>query len=174
MIDFKNINYLKIGNDRQKRAYRTLKEYQLFEKLKLYQPILTGTVPIDIDIPESDLDIICRCENHKNFSKFLQQEFSSFKNFKSNTKRYDNIETTICRFSTQYFPIEIFAQNIDTVQQNAYKHMIIEYKLLNKMGDSFKENIRYLKLEGIKTEPAFALLLKLEGDPYKELLNYEI
>lgn len=57
MIDFTTIAYLKLGTPRQKRAYAVLKALRIFENLKQYNPILMGTIPIDIDIdlPESDL-----------------------------------------------------------------------------------------------------------------------
>ncbi|WP_394370273.1 DUF4269 domain-containing protein [Zobellia barbeyronii] len=55
---------------------------QILEKLKEYNPILTGTIPIGIDLPESDLDIICYCKDHSTFSFFLQQEFSHKEGFK--------------------------------------------------------------------------------------------
>jgi hypothetical protein len=59
MIDFTTIDYLKEGNDRQKKAYEVLLKYKIFEKLSNYSPLLAGTVPIEIDIEGSDLDIIC-------------------------------------------------------------------------------------------------------------------
>ncbi|WP_343643838.1 DUF4269 domain-containing protein [Chryseobacterium sp.] len=58
MPDFTRIDYLKDGNERQKRAYEILTKYRVFEKLKDYSPILAGTVPIEIDIKGSDLDLI--------------------------------------------------------------------------------------------------------------------
>ncbi|RZL37072.1 MAG: DUF4269 domain-containing protein, partial [Pedobacter sp.] len=67
MIDFQDISYLKNGNERQKSAYQTLIKYQIFEKLSGFNPLLAGTIPIDIDIPESDLDIICYWQNVTDF-----------------------------------------------------------------------------------------------------------
>lgn len=58
MIDFTEIDYLKNGNERQKKAYEILTKYRILEKMKDYSPILAGTVPIEIDIKGSDLDII--------------------------------------------------------------------------------------------------------------------
>jgi len=69
------------------------------------------------------------------------------------------------------FPIEIFAQNKPTIEQNAYRHMIAEYKILQEKGEEFKEKIIDLKKKGIKTEPAFGMLLGLEN-PYEDLLKF--
>jgi hypothetical protein len=47
--------------------------------------------------------------------------------------------------------------------------MIIEHHLLVKIPQVREEIIR-LKEKGIKTEPAFAQIFGLVGDPYDELL----
>lgn len=171
--NFKNIAYLNHGNQRQKLAFYELNHYKILEKLKKYNPILTGTIPIEIDIAESDLDIICECKNHAEFLAYLQQEFSTFKNFKVHTTLQNNIAATIAEFKTEHFLIEIFGQDIPTTKQNAYRHMVVEHHILQKRGVDFKQQIRELKVSGIKTEPAFAKLLGLKGDPYVALLELE-
>ena len=70
------------------------------------------------------------------------------------------------------FVFEIFGQNLPTEEQNAYRHMIKEHSILLEKGEEFRKQIIALKLRGIKTEPAFADLLGLEGDPYKAILDY--
>jgi hypothetical protein len=49
--------------------------------------------------------------------------------------------------------------------------MIAEYKILQEEGEEFKQKIIELKKQGIKTEPAFGILLGLEN-PYEDLLKY--
>ncbi|MPT30493.1 MAG: DUF4269 domain-containing protein, partial [Chryseobacterium sp.] len=49
MIDFTTVNYLKEGNERQKRAYEVLVKHKIFEELSDYSPLLAGTIPIEID-----------------------------------------------------------------------------------------------------------------------------
>ncbi|QCR22318.1 DUF4269 domain-containing protein [Pontibacter sp. SGAir0037] len=58
-MNCENIEYLKNGNSRQKQAYCILSEKGILSKLKIFDPILVETIPIDIDIENSDLDIIC-------------------------------------------------------------------------------------------------------------------
>lgn len=48
--------------------------------------------------------------------------------------------------------------------------MIAEYRILKERGEDFKQKIIQLKQQGMKTEPAFGLLLGLEN-PYKDLLK---
>lgn len=173
-IDFTNIEYLKSGNERQKQAHKELKELKVFEILEIYTPILTGTIPIEIDLSESDLDIICQCKNHSEFSKLLTEIFAQKKGFILESSCNNGIESTLARFKTDSFEVEIFGQDIPTKKQNAYRHMLVEYNILNKKGIEFKSNIKKLKQEGFKTEPAFAKLLGIQGNPYEELLIFKI
>ncbi|WP_316932443.1 DUF4269 domain-containing protein [Cellulophaga baltica] len=172
-MNFRNIEYLKSGNERQKLAFSEIKKYKVLEKLKKYNPILAGTIPIEIDVPESDLDIICECQNHSEFKAYLLDQFSQKKDFKVYSILQNDIESTIAEFKTENFLFEIFGQNIPTERQDAYRHMIIERNILEEKGFEFKQKVKDLKSSGIKTEPAFAKLLGLEGDPYIELLKLE-
>lgn len=172
--NFRNIEYLKYGNKRQKLAFDDIKKHKIFEILERYNPILTGTIPIGIDLPESDLDIICECKNHSEFKAHLSREFSKKRDFKVYSKEQCGVESTIAEFKTDSFLFEIFGQNIPTEKQNAYRHMLIENRILNEKGIDFKQKIKKLKSDGLKTEPAFAELLGLKGDPYTELLKLEI
>ena len=172
-MNFRTIEYLKSGNERQKLAFSEIKKHKVLEKLKKYNPILTGTIPIEIDVPESDLDIICECQNHSEFKAYLLDQFSQKKDFKVYSILQNDIESTIAEFKTENFLFEIFGQNIPTERQDAYRHMIIERNILEEKGFEFKQKVKDLKSSGIKTEPAFAKLLGLEGNPYIELLKLE-
>ena len=59
MTDFTKIEYLKNGNQKQVLAYKILSEYKVLANIAEFDPILVGTIPINIDIENSDLDIIC-------------------------------------------------------------------------------------------------------------------
>lgn len=172
MIDFTKIDYLKNGNERQRRAFELLTKHRIFEKLKEYSPILAGTVPIEIDIAGSDLDLIFEVDlrfeedflDDLMWSKFIPDDVRV---------EYPIINGEKCitlNFMLEEFPVEIFGQNKPTTQQNAYLHMIAEHKILLEKGEEFKQKIIELKKQGIKTEPAFGILLGLEN-PYEDLLK---
>lgn len=173
MNKFLNITYLKTGSKRQQQAYKELIDLEIMEKLALYKPLLAGTIPIGIDILTSDLDIICSCANHSVFSTDLINLFGNQANFMIATKWVKDIKTTIATFKGAVFPIEIFGQEIPSKDQDAFKHMLIEHKILKEKDRIFTEQIIALKKSGLKTEPAFAKLLGLKGNPYQELLNYD-
>jgi hypothetical protein len=166
MNHFLNIHYLKRGNARQQKVYELLQKTQIMKKLSIYQPILVGTIPIGIDLESSDLDIICEVKNEVTFQKHLQAMFKSYPCF-CQKKKANYVVATFHYKDTQ---IEIFGQNVPTIKQNGYRHMLIEHRLLTILGPTFKSNLKTLKKNGLKTEPAFIKLLNIDGDPYKELL----
>lgn len=171
---FKNIEYLKNGNSKQQKSYMILKEINIFNALKEFYPILVGTIPIGIDIDKSDLDIVCKI-NHQNLKEFKEiviKKFSKFKNFNLKDTFIDN-HVLVINFFVKDIEIEIYASQLDSILTNGYKHMIVEERILKIANKSFKKEIIRLKKAGMKTEPAFARVLKLEGNPYNELLKFE-
>lgn len=174
MIEFTNIEYLKNGNQKQIQAFDVLTQNKILLNLAEFDPILVGTIPINIDIENSDLDIICYWKNKKDFTEKLNSLFGKENKFTIRETLIDNKESIIVNFKIDGFEIEIFGQNIQTKNQNGYKHMLIEYEILQSNDESFRLEIIKLKQNGYKTEPAFAFLLGLKGNPYKELLVYKI
>ncbi|MDR6195291.1 DUF4269 domain-containing protein [Siphonobacter sp. SORGH_AS_0500] len=172
-MNFETIEYLKSGNNRQKKAYQVLSTYQIFEKLSAYDPLLVGTIPLAIDIENSDLDVICCFTEQQEFRETVTRLFQSEKDFKIWDNNRLESEAVVASFRIDSFELEVFGQHIPTRQQLGYRHMIIEYKILHERGEDFRQEIITLKKQGIKTEPAFAKLLALEGNPYQELLKFE-
>ncbi|WP_027387705.1 DUF4269 domain-containing protein [Chryseobacterium gregarium] len=171
MTDFTTIDYLKAGNQKQKRAYDILGKYRIFEILKDYYPVLAGTIPIEIDIEGSDLDIICQFKDEDDFTELLRRYFKEYKGFSLEKITANGENSVVSNFMLEEFPIEIFGQNKPTTNQNAYLHMVAEYTILQEKGEEFKQKIIELKKKGIKTEPAFGMVLNLEN-PYKDLLKF--
>ena len=160
-----------MGNAKQKDAYKTLKKIQIIETLKDFDPILVGTVPIDIYLPESDLDIICEVYDFDRFEEIVTDKFGNNDNFKCYRRTINGLPRFVSNFTCDGWLIEIFAQVIPTIQQNGFKHMSVEDRILNILGDSGRLLIKKLKNIGLKTEPAFARMLKLKGDPYELLIK---
>lgn len=170
---FDNIEYLNVGTEQQQIVYGLLREARLFDLLAPYDPLLVGTVPIDIAIASSDLDIICYASDLEEFCRFAQQHFSWRESFRLSKSIINMVPTILVYFMLAGFEVELFAQDVPSKLQNGYRHMIIEYEILSHHDENFRQRILALKLAGVKTEPAFAQLLGLEGDPYEGLLNYK-
>ena len=173
MIDFKNISYLKNGNQKQQLAFEVLTKYKILENLAEYNPILVGTIPINIDIKNSDLDVVCYWKNKFDFIEKIKRLFEKESKFTIREIVIEGQESVVSNFIIADFEIEIFGQNIPTELQNGYKHMIIEDQILRSRDENFRLEIIKLKEKGIKTEPAFGLLLGLNGNVYKELLDFK-
>jgi hypothetical protein len=172
--DFKNIEYLKSGSPIQRIGYSILIESKILYHLKSFGPVLTGTLPLDLFIEgKSDLDIICQSADLLTVEKILLNRYGKQPRFSIDHKEIRQIHSLICRFVFKDFPFEIFCQPLPVAQQHGYRHMVVEYKLLLQHGENFRNEILRLKKQNIKTEPAFARLLGLEGDPYDALLNLE-
>ncbi len=168
---FDSIDYLKKGNQRQMAAHHALATLRIFEVLKEYQPILTGTIPLAVDLPSSDLDIICSADDVESFQFRTQREFGHLNDFKVRKSQVSNAPCLVANFKHHDFDIELFCQSIPTKSQNAYLHMLVEHRLLSFAHKSARQEIRNLKAKGLKTEPAFAQLFHLAGDPYQALLD---
>ena len=168
---WKDINYLSKGNDTQIKVNLILKDHGIMDRLQKYCPILVGTVPIEINVAGSDLDIICAVHDFDQFEEELNNFFSMYPEFTTVRRTVDGIERIKANFICENWPIEIFGQAIPTTNQNGYKHMIIEARLLSLYGKEFRKRIIDLKSSGIKTEPAFAQELQLEGNAFEELLK---
>ncbi len=170
-INFQNPAYLARGNARQRRAYRALQSLGVFRILRAYTPILDGTIPLGIDIRGSDLDIICAARDLDAFARAVTDAFGARPGFHIQREVVKGIESVIANFDYGGFPIEIFGQPKPAREQNAYRHMLVEARLLEIGGERARRAIRKMKRAGLKTEPAFARYFNLQGDPYEELLR---
>jgi hypothetical protein len=172
-MKFDNIEYLKHGNAKQRQVYHLLTRECIMLALLVFEPILVGTIPIRVDINSSDIDIICCFSDKEQFSETLRKLFGDKVGFQLAEHHGQDTSAIVISFSIGSFQIEVFGQNVPTRQQLAYRHMLIEHRLLQQKGESFRQSVIDLKRKGFKTEPAFAHLLGLEGDPYTGLLIYE-
>lgn len=162
---------LESGNPRQRAVHRLLKSLNILNQLADFTPILAGTIPIDVDIPSSDLDIICSAKKLDVFATKVTELYGHLGDYKIESFVINTEPTVIARFAYDDFEFELFAQAIPSAKQNAVIHMLAEAKLLSVASDIAQEDIRTLKLSGVKTEPAFAEVFELEGDPFEVILQ---
>jgi hypothetical protein len=168
MSKFLNIEYLRSGNEVQQNVYRILEETRILSILSDFEPILTGTIPIEINIANSDIDIICNVNDFEAFSSIVKDSFSLYRSF---SEKIDK-DCYVAGFEYSGFLIEIYGERRSTISQNAYRHMLIEHRILDIAGEPFREKVIELKKQGYKTEPAFGLILNLQN-PYEDLLGLE-
>lgn len=170
---FKMLSYLKSGNGIQRRAHDAIAELNLFRDLAGYTPVLCGTVPIAIDVAGSDLDVIMEVHDFARYMDEIKRRYGNLEGFRMKESTVKGVPAVIANFRFRSFDFELFAQPVPVEEQDAYRHMLIEYHLLNTHPD-MRQEIIGLKENGWRTEPAFARVLGLTGDPYDELLAYGV
>ena len=171
MSVFDRIEYLREGTARQRLAYRTLSDLGIFDVLAKYCPVLAGTVPIDLDVESSDLDIVCEAHDLDTFEKDVAEAYGRFAEFEIHRTESMGVPASVVNFRTEHFPVQIFAQGLPVARQRAYRHMIAEARLLRLAGEGARRALRALRRQGVKTEPAFGEYFRLEGDPYDKLYD---
>jgi hypothetical protein len=166
-----DLTYLNRGSERQRDAFRVLIELDLFSVLAEFDPVLAGTFPLGIEIPTSDLDVLCYAEDLETFAEVVTAAYGDQTDFEIRQREKNEVPTVICAFQVRNIPVELFAQPRPTAEQNAYRHLVAEARLLREGGEEAVRAIRDLKLEGMQTEPAFGRYFCLSDDPYEKLLT---
>lgn len=175
MRDWHNPDYLQHGTPRQQQAHAALSRLGILAALQPYGPVLAGTIPLAIDVPDSDLDLICDVAEAAQpaFETLLRQHYGNLPEFRLRHTRWQEMPTVVCGFRAEGFAWEVFAQPRPARQQQAVRHMQVEYAVLQAGGEAWQRAVHRLRRQGLKTEPAFAQLLQLPGDPYAALLTLE-
>lgn len=173
--EWNSLHYLRTGSPRQQRAYATLEASGLWRLLSAFNPVLAGTVPLGIDLASSDLDVLCEVPTvaQEAFGELLRAHFGAQPGFKLARRGIGGHDTTVCSFRYEAEEIEVFGQALLVAQQHGWRHLLVERAVLAAGGEAWRKAVHALKQQGLKTEPAFARLLGLPGDPYATLLALE-
>lgn len=140
----------------------------VLDALNAFDPHVAGTPPLGLDLPGSDIDILCHAPDAGAFEAVLRGAFSARPGFA--VRRWSDQVTVIATFTAQGWPFEIFGQPLPVAQQQGWRHFQVERTLLAMGGDPFRAAVMAYRRDGLKTEPAIAAVLGLEGDPYRALL----
>lgn len=145
----------------------------LWRALTPFGPVLGGSLPLGIDRVDSDLDILCQSEDHFAIHAALRKVLGPDHPIEDWAPRVQP-PAHVYTFSYCGLTIEVFVQDVLAQRQVAFRHMLIEGRLLKLGGPEFVADIRRLKEEGRSTEAAFAEALGLDGeDPYRAVLQLE-
>lgn len=171
---FNDLSYLEKGTPLQRKSYALIHNHQIMQALHEFNPILIGTIPIDIAVWNSDLDIACEVYDLDKFERKCHENFEKHNGYSFKVETVRGIEVGIANFKIDDMFLEVYGEGRPVPEQYGYRHLLIEARILEIFGEDFKKQIISLKEQGMKTEPAFAKLLKIKGDPYEGLLNYNI
>ena len=149
-----------------------LDELNLLAKLARFEPMVIGTPPLEIDIASSDIDVACTATDLEKFAADITARFASMQDFAIEKVTVFPDPAVRAAFLSHGWEIELFCQSLPIRQQHGVRHFHIEKRLL-EIEPALRAKVLHLKQAGHKTEPAFATLLQLDGDPYAAMLGLE-
>jgi uncharacterized protein len=171
-IKFHHLSLKSVINlESQSQIYQALRESRVLELLKPYRPLVAGTFPLDLQTEGSDLDILMTIQKLEELPGLFENHFARMEQYQCRQISVDGQATVLASFRFQGVPFEVFAQRQESIRQRAYLHFQIEERLMRLGGQSFKQKVIDARAKGLKTEPAFAQILGLLGDPYEALLK---
>ena len=151
---------------------RVISELDLLGILAEFDPVVIGTPPLGIATENSDIDIACSADDLERFADLAEQEFASLKGFSKRFLEIHDEAAVVVSFDSSGWEIELFCQRLDIEDQWGVRHFRIEQRLL-RLEPRLRLEVHRLKQRGLKTEPAFAKALNLDGDPYQAILDLE-
>lgn len=133
-----------------------------------FDPHVAGTPPLGIDLPDSDIDILCHAPDGAAFcaAAWAWRDRPGFALF----QQRDGDRATVLRFDFAGWPFEIYATPRPVEGQDGWRHFVVERRLLAIGGEPLRAAILAARRTGLKTEAAFARVLGLPGDPYAAML----
>lgn len=168
-----DLERLRTGAPRQRRAHAVLQSLAIFERLREFQPALAGTLPLPIHTEASDLDVLCEVHAPAAFVAACAA-YAMQPGFTTEQVPVRGVPSTIVRFDAEEFAVELFGQPQPVALQHGWRHLQVEARVLALASAAAVATIARWKREGLKTEPAFARWLQLPGDdPYLAVLALE-
>lgn len=142
----------------------------VMERLKPFDPRVVGTLPLDLAVPGSDIDIVCHAFDPDAFAEIIWTHYRSAADFALYRWTSDT-RPVIARFMWDGWPFELFGDHRPVDRQPGWIHFDVERRLLALDDGRLRRAVSRLRAGGLKTEPAFAAVLGISGDPYRGLLE---
>jgi len=143
---------------------------QVMGILKMFDPRIAGTLPLGIDVPGSDIDVLCHAPDAGAFAQLVWSAFGSEAEFSLRQWTGDG-RPVVASFEAYGWAFELFGHSSPVALQRGWRHFEVERRLLALGGAPFRRAVLEKRRRGAKTELAFADLLRLPGDPYIALLK---
>ncbi len=175
-IKFHYISLESVVNlEKNKSVFNALMTSQILNIFKTDSPLVCGTFPLNLDVDNSDIDILIATKNLESTKRDLTTHFGQFEEFKLDEFYIKDVSSLVCRFKFKSVVFEIFCEPQNAILQTAYQHFLLEERLLKLGGYSFWQKIKNLRNQDLKTEAAFCQALNLKtADPFAELLKLQL
>ena len=151
---------------------QVLDELGVLQALAEFEPTVIGTPPLGIDVSTSDIDVACTASDLSGFKSVATAQYGDQADFAVKELKRFGAPSLGVTFSTADWEIELFCQQLPISEQWGVRHFNVEQRVL-LLCPELREQVIELKQAGVKTEPAFAQLLDLQGDPYEAVLELE-
>ena len=142
----------------------------VMELLKPFDPRIVGTLPLGLAVPGSDIDIVCHAPDPNAFADMVWTHYQSADDFVL-YRWTSGTRPAVARFVWNGWPFELFSDQRPVEQQPGWIHFEVERRLLALDDGRLRLAVGKLRAGGLKTEPAFAAVLGISGDPYRGLLE---
>lgn len=149
-----------------------LAQSAVLTRLAAFDPQVAGTPPLGLDLPDSDIDILCNAPDPLAFAAAIWAAYRDLPGF-AMWQWQGSDRPVVARFHCSGWLFELFGQARPVAEQLGWRHFAIERRLLALGGEPLRAAVMARRHAGAKTEPAFAQVLGLKGDPYAALLTLE-
>lgn len=146
-----------------------LAQSRVLEILAPFDPHVAGTFPLGLDVKGSDIDVLCHAPEGAGFARAVWQAFAGCADFAMHQWARGE-RAVVAAFTLRGVPFEIFGSPLPVAEQVGWRHFDVERRLLHLGGPTFRDAVMQARGMGAKTEPAFAQVLGLPGDPYAAML----
>ncbi len=153
------------------RVRAILEDAGVFAATASFDGRFIGSIPLDLHGEGADADIVCSADHLEGFVAAMITAFGERPDFRSLIAPYLGRPSSIVRFTLPGLPVEIFARPEPVEAHESFRHHRAATRLLALGGEALRDQVRGLKAMGIKTEPAFARALGLEGDAALAMLD---
>jgi hypothetical protein len=144
----------------------------LLAALARFDPHVAGTPPLGLDLPDSDIDVLCHVDDALSFARAVWDFASGLDSFTVH-QWIAGGRPVVASFRADGWQIEVFGDARPVGLQEGWRHFEVERRLLALGGEDLRAAVMKRRRDGMKTEPAFADVLRLDGDPYVALLDLE-
>jgi hypothetical protein len=138
--------------------------------LRAFDPRVVGTLPLGLGVQGSDVDIVCHASEPTILAEAIWAHYRSCDSFVLYQWLAQG-RPLVARFEWGGWPFEVFGDRRPVDQQRGWLHFEIERRLLAFDDGRLRNAVARQRSQGIKTEPAFATVLGISGDPYLGLLD---
>jgi hypothetical protein len=131
-------------------------------RLAAFDPVVVSSLAAGLGTDGSDLDVVCDLRA----PGFLDAVRGAYEHRPAFTIRPDG-PLTLVTFTGARLTVELVGAARPVEEQTAYRHAVAHRRLVAAGGPAFACAVReQRRLDGLKTEPALAAVLGLDGEPY--------